>query len=85
MMPQRVMLGVILSAFAMTVGCTTPVGVSRVNEGVVYQQIDSSALTSNLYSSTTAVVLHRHGLEDKDFVADPELFSRNLHEIAAND
>ena len=83
--PHRVLVGVIVSVFLLTAGCATPVGVSRVNEGIVYQQIDSSALISNSYSSATSVVLHRHGLQETNFTEDPEAFIRNLHGIAAND
>jgi pimeloyl-ACP methyl ester carboxylesterase len=82
---RRILAGVIVSALSMVVGCATPVGVTRVNEKVVYKQIDNSSLTSNSYSSYTAVVLHRHGLHEDDFFNDPEKFIRNLHEIAIND
>jgi pimeloyl-ACP methyl ester carboxylesterase len=85
-MSLRWMLIIVVgSAICMTVGCATPVGVTRVNEKVVYEQIDSSALTSSSYSSYTAVVLHRHGLEEADFLNDPEKLIRNLHEIAVHD
>lgn len=85
MILRRIMVGVVMSAVMMTFGCTTPVGVSRVNESVVYKQINSSALTSNAYSSYTSVVLHRHGLQKKDFLKDPEQFIQKLHEIACHD
>ncbi len=81
----RILIGIVISSVAMTAGCTTPVGVSRVREEIVYQQIDRSALTSNLYSNSTAAVLHRHGLHEQDFSEDPENFISNLHDIAAKD
>jgi pimeloyl-ACP methyl ester carboxylesterase len=76
---------IVLSALFMILGCATPVGVNRVNEKAVYKQIDESVLTSNSYSSYTAVVLHRHGLQEDDFLNDPQKFIRNLHEIATKD
>lgn len=81
----RVLCGVVMSAMAVLSGCATPVGVSRVNEKGVYRQIDGSALTTNSYSSYTAVVLHRHGLKEDDFLDNPREFVRNLHEIATYD
>ncbi len=85
MMPGLVWPVVLLSALVWMAGCATPVGVSRVNEKIVYNQIDSSALTGNSYSSYTAAVLHRHGLNESDFADDPLKFIQNLHEIAAKD
>jgi pimeloyl-ACP methyl ester carboxylesterase len=85
MMLYRMLAGIIILAVAVFSGCATPVGVSRVSERTVYRQIDNSALTSNTYSSYTAVVIHRHGLEEGDFLNDPGKFIRNLHEIAAKD
>jgi pimeloyl-ACP methyl ester carboxylesterase len=84
-LPHRVLLGIIMSMMAIISGCATPVGVTRVGETAVYKQIDSSALTTNSYSAYTAVVLHRHGLKEEDFLDDPAKFIRNLHEIATND
>jgi pimeloyl-ACP methyl ester carboxylesterase len=84
-MPHRMLVGVIAAVLLVTLGCATPVGVSRVSEKAVYKQIDSSVLTSNTYSSYTAVVLHRHGLQEGDFENDPGKFIRHLHEIATKD
>jgi pimeloyl-ACP methyl ester carboxylesterase len=83
---RRIIAGIVISAMAIVIsGCATPVGVSRVSEKAVYRQIDSSALTTNSYSSYTAVVLHRHGLHEEDFSDDPGEFVRNLHKIASHD
>ena len=82
---HRVLFGLLISAVMMTVGCATPVGVSRVDESAVYNQINNSALTSNEYSSYTSVVLHRHGLPQEDFLANPEQFILKLHDIACHD
>ncbi len=81
----RALFGLVVFAILMASGCTTPVGVSRVNESAVYSQINSSALTSNEYSSYTSVVLHRHGLPHEDFLADPQQFIQKLHTIACHD
>jgi pimeloyl-ACP methyl ester carboxylesterase len=51
-------LGLVLVA-----GCATPVGVTSAGRTYGYAQIDRSALNSSDFSSTTAVVLHRHDLE----------------------
>jgi pimeloyl-ACP methyl ester carboxylesterase len=66
-------------------GCATPVGVNKVNEETVYKQIDASALTSNTFSSYTAVVLHRYGLNESDFLNDPRQIISKLHKIACDD
>jgi pimeloyl-ACP methyl ester carboxylesterase len=85
MPPHRMLIGVFVSVLFMILGCATPVGLSRVSEKAVYKQIDNSALTSNTYSSYTAVVLHRYGLHEDELINDPEKFIRNLHEIAIHD
>lgn len=82
---HRVFFGIFMSVTAFISGCATPVGVSRINEKGVYRQIDSSALTTNSYSSYTAVVLHRHGLKEDDFLDNPKEVVGNLHKIATND
>jgi len=82
---RGIMIGVVMAALFILNGCATPVGVSRVNEKTVYRQIDSSALTSNSYSSYTAAVLYRYGLQEDAFIKDPEKFIHNLHEIAGHD
>ncbi len=70
---------------AVCLGCATPVGVSRVPEEAVYRQIDKSALTAYTYSSYTAVVLHRYGMNETDFDSDPKEFIEELHQIACED
>ncbi len=85
MISRPLLFGLVVFFVLLTFGCATPVGVSRVNESAVYSQINSSALTSNEYSSYTSVILHRHGLPDDDFLADPVQFIKKLHDIACHD
>lgn len=82
---QLRLAGMMAFVFVWLCGCATPVGVSRVNEKIVYQQIDKSALTENSYSSYTAVVMHRHGLNNDDFMNNPGELIRSLHQIAVSD
>lgn len=81
----RILLGSVILSIFVVCGCTTPVGVNRVSEKNAYNQIDESALTSNSYSSYTAVVLHRYALQENEFDEDPAMFIRKLHNIACRD
>lgn len=64
------LIAVLLGCLAIA-GCTTPVGVERVDPQVVYQSMTRNVLSSGDLSEASRIVLTRWGLNEQ-FAADPE-------------
>jgi pimeloyl-ACP methyl ester carboxylesterase len=71
-------LAVFTVLLAATVGCATPVGVTRQDPRVLYRSLSQSVLSGDAPSGFTEQFLRRHGL-DEAFEKDPEVVLEELH------
>jgi pimeloyl-ACP methyl ester carboxylesterase len=64
---------------AVTIGCSTPVGVERVDARTVHRELTANVLSAGRPSAPTLQVLHRLGLFER-FEREPEAVLARLHE-----
>lgn len=65
-------------------GCITPIGVRKVPTDITYREITANAISGNVISQDSEVVLYRFGLLDR-FYKDPAGVIALLHEKASRD
>lgn len=74
----------LLLACLLLAGCSTPIGVRRLDPGAASLAGSSSVLSGDSAQSATTVILHRFGLTET-FRTDPTAALRLLHDTALKD
>jgi pimeloyl-ACP methyl ester carboxylesterase len=84
-MNSALRLTALILAFSLLIaGCSTPIGVRRLDPGAAYHAGSSSPLNGNGAQSATTVILHRFSLTEK-FRTDPNAALQILHDTALRD
>ena len=79
----RHLVGILLLSLLLA-GCSTPIGVRRLDPQAAYTTSMASPLSGDLASSATTVILHRFNLT-KEWQKEPAAVIRTLHEKVLED